>query len=72
MCSIMHSKLFCLQGQFEQSTPLQSPQAATQSKPFARQEHLELLPQGFFELILQLHLVTFKISSGAGGAAFCG
>ena len=46
--------------------PLQSPQEATHFNPFAQQEHLEFSPHGLLDQILQLHLITFKMSLAAG------
>ena len=54
---------------FMHSVPLQSPQEATHFSPFAWQEHLEFSPHGFLDQILQLHLITFKISFVAGSSS---
>ena len=54
---------------FMHSVPLQSPQEATHFSPFAWQEHLEFSPHGFLDQILQLHLITFKMSLVTGSSS---
>ena len=53
---------------FLHSVPLQSPHAATQFNPLARQEQI-FEPHGFFDDTLQLHLMTLRMSFGAGGSS---
>ena len=54
---------------FMHSVPLQSPQEATHFSPFAWQENLEFSPHGFLDQILQLHLITFKMSLVTGSSS---
>ena len=54
---------------FMHSVPLQSPQEATHFNSLAQQEHLEFSPRGLLDEVLQWHLITFKMSFGAGGSS---
>ena len=51
------------------SVPLHSPQVATHFNPLARQGHLEFSSHGFLDEVLQRHLITLKMSLGAGGSS---
>ena len=54
--------------QFMHYVPRQSPQAATQFSPLARQEQL-LPPHGFLDVKRQLQRITFNNSSRAGDSS---
>ena len=48
-----------------QSSPRQSPQAATHFSPLRKQEH-KREPHVFFDDVLQLQRIKFRILAGAG------